>query len=93
MSARRILVVDDEQNIVELVAAYLRREGYQVHIATDGISGLRAARSIKPDLIVLDIMLPGMDGLELLTQLRRESNVYVVLELISKIAVHAKMRV
>jgi two-component system alkaline phosphatase synthesis response regulator PhoP len=79
MAAYKILVIDDEQNIVDLVAAYLRREGYQVHIATDGISGLRAARSIKPDLIVLDIMLPGIDGLELLTQLRRESGVYVIL--------------
>lgn len=79
MSTHRILVIDDEQNIVDLVAAYLRREGYQVHIATDGVSGLKAARSIKPDLIVLDIMLPGIDGLELLTQLRRESNVYVIL--------------
>ncbi len=79
MSARRILVVDDELNIVELVAAYLRKEGYQVYTATDGISGLKAARSVRPDLIVLDIMLPGMEGLELLAQLRRESNVYVIL--------------
>jgi len=79
MSARKILVVDDEQNIVELVAAYLRKEGYQVYTATDGTSGLEAARSIRPDLIVLDIMLPGMHGLELLAQLRRESSVYVIL--------------
>ena len=47
--------------------------------AADGISGLKAARAFQPDLIVLDIMLPGMDGLEVLTQLRRESNVYVIL--------------
>lgn len=75
----RILVIDDEQSIVDLVGAYLRQEGYQVHTATDGSGGLKAARAFKPDLIVLDVMLPGMDGLELLTTLRRESNVYVIL--------------
>ncbi len=79
MPSRKILVIDDEQNIVDLVATYLRKEGYQVHTATDGVSGLKAARSIKPDLVVLDIMLPGMDGLDLLAQLRRESDVYVIL--------------
>jgi two-component system alkaline phosphatase synthesis response regulator PhoP len=75
----KILVVEDEQNILDLVSAYLHREGYEVHTATDGPGGLRAARAFKPDLIVLDIMLPGMDGLELLTHLRRESDVYVIM--------------
>lgn len=74
-----ILVVDDEQNILNIVTAYLRAEGYTVHTANDGPSGLKAARTLKPDLIVLDIMLPGMDGIELLTQLRRESDVYVLM--------------
>ena len=79
MSAPKILVVDDEQSILSLVDAYLRKEGYEVYTANDGPSGLRAARAYKPDLIVLDIMLPGMDGIEVLTQLRRESDVYVIL--------------
>lgn len=75
----KILVIDDEPSIVKLVTAYLRPEGYEIHTASDGIAGLKAARFYKPDLVVLDIMLPGMDGIELLSQLRRESNVYVIL--------------
>ena len=79
MPVAKILVIDDEQNIVDLVSAYLQREGYEVHVAMDGPAGLKAARAFKPDLIVLDVMLPGMDGIELLTRLRRESEVYVIL--------------
>jgi two-component system alkaline phosphatase synthesis response regulator PhoP len=75
----KILIIDDEKNIIDLVTAYLRQEGYTVHMAMDGPSGLKAARVFKPDLIVLDIMLPGMDGIELLTRLRRESDVYVIM--------------
>ncbi|GAB4446098.1 MAG: response regulator transcription factor [Anaerolineae bacterium] len=75
----KILIVDDEPSIIKLVSAYLRPEGYEVVTAADGPGGLKAARNLKPDLIVLDIMLPGMDGIELLTQLRRTSDVYVIL--------------
>ena len=75
----KILVIDDEPTIVNLVQAYLKPEGYEVFTATDGPSGLKAARAFKPDLVVLDVMLPGMDGLELLSRLRRESQVYVIL--------------
>ena len=75
----KILVIEDEPPILEVVTAYLRNEGYQVFTAQDGPSGLKAARAFKPDLLVLDIMLPGMDGLELLTRLRRESDAYVIL--------------
>lgn len=79
MAPPKILIIDDEQSITNLVSAYLRPEGYEVHTASDGPTGLKAARSLKPDLIVLDIMLPGLDGIELLTQLRRESDVYVIM--------------
>ena len=79
MPGEKILIVDDEQGILDLVSAYLRQEGYQVHTATDGPAGLKAAQSLKPDLVVLDVMLPGMDGLEVLARLRRESGVYVIL--------------
>jgi two-component system alkaline phosphatase synthesis response regulator PhoP len=79
MPTQKILVVDDEPSISNLVVSYLRKEGYEVYSAADGPGGLKAARAFKPDLIVLDIMLPGIDGLEVLTQLRRESNVYVIL--------------
>jgi len=75
----KILIIDDEPSIVNLVSAYLKPEGYEVFTASEGITGLKAARAYKPDLVVLDLMLPGMDGMELLTQLRRESNVYVIL--------------
>jgi two-component system alkaline phosphatase synthesis response regulator PhoP len=75
----KILIIDDEPSIVNLVSAYLKPEGYEVYTATDGPAGLKAAKTYKPDLLVLDIMLPGMDGLELLSRLRRESEVYVIL--------------
>jgi two-component system alkaline phosphatase synthesis response regulator PhoP len=75
----KILVIDDEPSIVNLVTAYLKPEGYEVHTAMDGPAGLKAARAFKPDLIILDVMLPGMDGIELLSRLRRESDVYVIL--------------
>ncbi len=77
--AAKILIIDDEPMIVNLVSAYLKPEGYEVFTATDGIQGLKTAKSVKPDLIILDVMLPGFDGIELLTKLRRESDVYVIL--------------
>jgi two-component system, OmpR family, alkaline phosphatase synthesis response regulator PhoP len=75
----KILVIDDEPSIVNLVTAYLKPEGYEVYTASDGNAGLKAALAYKPDLIVLDLMLPRKDGFEVLSQLRRESNVYVIL--------------
>ena len=75
----KILIVDDEPSIIKLVSAYLKPEGYEVFTAADGPSGLKMAKAYKPDLVVLDLMLPGMDGLEILTRLRRESDVYVIL--------------
>jgi two-component system alkaline phosphatase synthesis response regulator PhoP len=79
MSNPKILVVDDEPSILNLVTSYLQAEGYEYYTASDGPSGLKAARVYKPDLIVLDIMLPGMDGIEVLSHLRRESDVYVIM--------------
>ncbi|GHO53537.1 response regulator transcription factor [Ktedonobacter robiniae] len=71
--ARKILVVDDEAVLAETIAYNLEQAGYHVITAADGNSALDAARSERPDLIVLDIMLPGMDGLEVCRQLRREN--------------------
>src|SRR3990172_8236672 len=79
MNKTRILLVDDEQSILDLVEAYLRPEGYEVQTATDGEAALAKARVFKPDIIVLDIMLPLKDGLEVLATLRRESSVYVIM--------------
>ena len=75
----KILVIDDEPSIINLVSAYLKPEGYEVYTAADGNAGLKSARAFKPDLIILDLMLPGMDGIELLSILRRESDVYVIM--------------
>jgi DNA-binding response OmpR family regulator len=72
--ARKILVVDDEAVLVETIAYNLEQAGYRVVTASDGNSALEAARSEDPDLILLDIMLPGIDGLEVCRQLRRESS-------------------
>ncbi len=79
MTNTKILVIDDEPSIRNLVTSYLRAEGYEYYTASDGPSGLKAVRAYQPDVIVLDIMLPGMDGIEVLGQLRRESDVYVIM--------------
>ena len=79
MSQARILLVDDEPVIVETVRAYLEAEGYAVQTASDGPGALTLARSFHPDIIVLDLMLPGLDGLEVLRRLRQISDVYVLL--------------
>ena len=71
---RKILVVDEEPVLVETIAYNLEQAGYQVTTAADGTSALEAAQRETPDLIILDIMLPEMDGLEVCRQLRRESN-------------------
>ncbi len=70
---RKILVVDDEAVLVETIAYNLEQAGYQVTTAADGASALEVARRESPDLIILDIMLPEMDGLEVCRQLRRDS--------------------
>jgi two-component system, OmpR family, alkaline phosphatase synthesis response regulator PhoP len=79
MTPAKILIIDDEPSILRLVTAYLKPEGYEIITSNSGTEGLKTARAIKPDLVVLDLMLPGMDGLEVLSQLRRESGVYVIL--------------
>jgi DNA-binding response OmpR family regulator len=75
----RILVVDDEAKIVRLARDYLERDGYRVISAGDGNSALAMARREKPDLIVLDLMLPGMDGWEVCRALRRESATPIIM--------------
>lgn len=75
----QILVVDDEQIVSEVVERYLRREGYRVHLAADGEKGLALARSLAPDLVVLDVMLPRLDGMEVCRRLRAESSVPIIL--------------
>ncbi len=79
MAGKRVLVVDDDVRTVELVKLYLSRDGYRVLTAYDGIEALRLARESHPDLIVLDLMLPGIDGLQICRTLRAESNVPIIM--------------
>jgi DNA-binding response OmpR family regulator len=75
----RVLVVDDEATLTDTIRYNLRREGYEVHVAGEGNEALRLARASAPDLVVLDLMLPGLDGLEVCRQLRRESTVPILM--------------
>jgi len=77
--AEKILVVEDELSLVETLAYNLKRQGYEVEIATDGPTALEAASESKPDLILLDIMLPGMDGFEVCRKLRQEMSTPVLM--------------
>ena len=71
-AAKKILIVEDERDILQLVKLYLEKEGYRVSTAATGPDGLKAVRSEHPDLLVLDLMLPGMDGLEICKRLRAD---------------------
>ena len=75
----RVLVVDDEEPIRDLVRSYLVRDGMEVFTAEDGPSALEAVRQLSPDVVVLDLMLPGLDGVEVCRQLRTFSDAYVVM--------------
>jgi DNA-binding response OmpR family regulator len=75
----RALVVDDEPALVRAVAGYLQREGFTVATAADGESALRAARADLPDVVVLDLMLPGIDGIEVCRTLRTFTDAYVIM--------------
>jgi two-component system alkaline phosphatase synthesis response regulator PhoP len=79
MAGKRVLVVDDDVKTVELVRLYLNRDGYRVLTAYDGVEALRLAREGHPDLVVLDLMLPGIDGLEVCRILRGESDVPIIM--------------
>lgn len=79
MAGKRILVVDDDTKTVDLVKLYLNRDGYKVLTAYNGTDALRLAREARPDLIVLDLMLPGIDGLQICRTLRSESDVPIIM--------------
>lgn len=79
MIGTRVLVVDDEAPIVDLVRGYLRAEGMDVFVAGDGPSAVEAVRRERPDVVVLDVMLPGLDGFEVLRRIRTFSDAYVVM--------------
>jgi DNA-binding response OmpR family regulator len=79
MAERTIVVVEDEAVIAQAVAARLRSEGFRVAVAADGPSGVELCRRVRPDLVVLDLMLPGIDGLEVCRQVQQDRAVPVVM--------------
>src|ERR1051325_3610418 len=76
---KKILLVDDEPEILEICSDYLKASSYDVVTARDGVQGLAVFRREKPDLVVLDLMLPLMDGLDVCRAIRRESNVPIIM--------------
>ncbi|MGW5386373.1 response regulator transcription factor [Nocardia sp. NPDC003963] len=87
----RVLVVDDEPMITELLATSLRFQGFEVATATSGAAGLAAARDFRPDALILDVMMPGMDGFEVLRHLRADEVFVPVLFLTAKDHIEAKL--
>lgn len=78
-TATTILVVDDEERLRNLVSGYLAQAGFRVLLSDDGATALNLARGERPDLVILDLMLPGIDGLEVCRQLRTFSNAYILM--------------
>ena len=79
VATARILVIEDDPTVAEVVSRYLSREGFRVEVSGDGLSGLQAALESPPDLLVLDLMLPGLSGLEVLRRMRRNAPVPVIM--------------
>jgi DNA-binding response OmpR family regulator len=75
----RALVVDDEAPLADVIASYLKRESFEVHLAHDGHAALTLAREVDPDIVILDIGLPGVDGIEVCRRLRVFSDAYVIM--------------
>ena len=90
-SAIRVLVVDDEPSLAELLASVLRYEGWEIRTAGDGASAVRTAREFRPDAVVLDIMLPDFDGLEVMRRIRADSPHVCVLFLTARDAVEDRI--
>jgi DNA-binding response OmpR family regulator len=75
----RILLADDDQDLVEGLRWYLEAEGFQVYTVDDGPAALRCFREVQPDVVILDIMMPGMDGVQVCDAIRRESDAFVLM--------------
>jgi two-component system OmpR family response regulator len=74
----KILVVDDESDVLMIIRTALEHEGFQVSVASNGPDGIEAAKEVKPDLIVLDVMMPGMDGFEVLRRLKSDDDACLI---------------
>ena len=77
--ARSVLIIEDDHNIADLLRLYLEKDGYEVRIAADGLKGMEAFRKEKPDLILLDVMLPGMDGWAVCRAIRAEDKTPIIM--------------
>ena len=88
MANEKILVVDDDANICELLRLYLTKEGYQVTVANDGEEGLEKFNAVKPDMVLLDVMMPRMDGFEMVRRIRQTDKLTPVLFLTARSAIN-----
>ena len=79
MSEKRVLIIEDDMDAADVLEAYLQRERFQVAIAADGLKGLDMAQRWRPDLVLLDVMLPGLSGTDVLSRLRKKSDVPVIM--------------
>ena len=79
VSKQKILIVDDDNNIAELIALYLTKECFETKIVNDGEEALREFASFRPDLIILDLMLPGIDGYQVCREIRHTSDVPIIM--------------
>ena len=79
LEGRRILVVDDDPTVAEVAAAYLSAAGFVVDVAADGVEALERLETLAPDLVVLDVMLPGMDGIETCRRIRAGGDTAVLM--------------
>ena len=79
MTKQKVLAIDDEENVCDLISAYFDKAGYEVITAADGVDGIEKARLYRPDMIILDLMLPGMDGLDVCKEIRKSSNVPIIM--------------
>ena len=79
MSLGKVLVVDDDKNICELLRLYLEKEGYSIILSHDGEEAVVKFNALKPDIVLLDIMLPGLDGWQVCREIRKKSNVPIIM--------------
>jgi len=79
MTKQKVLVIEDEENVSELISLYFDKAGYEVITAVDGADGIEKARQYRPDIIILDLMLPGMDGLDVCKEIRKSSNIPIIM--------------
>lgn len=79
MAKNIVLLIDDDENICKVVKLYLEKEGFDIMVANDGQAGLDMFATTEPDIVLLDIMMPGMDGIEVIKRIRKDSNVPVIM--------------